>query len=123
MTHLLDVFVGLFDNWKGDLPFIHCYCFSKAEDIEADVKEVATKFCGAIVCYIYLTFAITTTQKRCESVLGCTLDSDKMEIFDVRDVAPKKRMLCISFQVPEVIAFSQKSSGKRSTNANEAVVC
>lgn len=36
----LDAFCGKFDFWEGPLPFIHCYCFSNAEDYEADVREV-----------------------------------------------------------------------------------
>lgn len=37
----LDVFPGKFDFWQGELPFIHCYCFSNAEDYEKDVLEVS----------------------------------------------------------------------------------
>lgn len=36
----LDVFPQQFDHWEGELPFIHCYCFSNAEDVEKDVLEV-----------------------------------------------------------------------------------
>lgn len=36
----LDVFRGKFDHWEGPLPFIHTYCFSNAEDFEADVRQV-----------------------------------------------------------------------------------
>lgn len=36
----LDVFRGKFDYWEGELPYVHCYCFSNAEDYEADVREV-----------------------------------------------------------------------------------
>lgn len=36
----LDAFPGQFDRWEGEMPFIHCYCFSNAEDVEKDVIEV-----------------------------------------------------------------------------------
>lgn len=79
----LDVFPGQFDHWEGELPFVHCYCFSNAEDsFEADVRA------------------------RAESVLGGKLDPERTSFHQVRDVAPKKVMMCLSFQLPEDIAFS-----------------
>lgn len=36
----LDAFPGQFDHWEGEMPFVHCYCFSNAEDVEKDVIEV-----------------------------------------------------------------------------------
>ncbi|TMW69017.1 hypothetical protein Poli38472_001173 [Pythium oligandrum] len=86
----LDVFVGKFDNWEGDLPYIHCYCFSNAEDVEKDVKE------------------------RAEAIMGGKLDPARTKFHQVRDVAPKKVMMCISFQLPEEIAFTaERRDAKR----------
>lgn len=37
-----DVFRGAFHgvDWPGPLPVVHCYCFSNADDMEADVMQV-----------------------------------------------------------------------------------
>ncbi|RLN94459.1 hypothetical protein BBJ28_00005392 [Nothophytophthora sp. Chile5] len=90
----LDAFPGQFDHWEGELPFIHCYCFSNAEDVEKDVKEVPhpAECCGF-----------------CEllgRIMGGELDPTTTSFHQVRDVSPKKVMMCISFQLPEAIAFS-----------------
>ena len=78
----LDVFrAGRFDYWQGTLPTVHCYCFSSEEDPKQDVK------------------------RRAEEILGTTIQ-DKIRI--VRDVAPNKVMLCVSFQIPTDWALSAK---------------
>jgi len=78
----LDAFVGAFDRatWQAPLPTVHCYCFSKAADPAADVIAIA------------------------EQTMGCTLVDPKVTV--VRDVAPQKLMLCLSFQVPDAVAWS-----------------
>ena len=43
---------------------------------------------------------------RVEAALGGVLDSPPV-IHTVRDVAPNKRMLCVSFQIPASIAFNR----------------
>ncbi|TDH74065.1 hypothetical protein CCR75_005925 [Bremia lactucae] len=78
----LDVFPGQFDHWEGELPYIHCYCFSNAKDVSNDVKE------------------------RAEVILKGKLDPERTSCHLVRDVAPKKVMVCLSFQLPETIAFT-----------------
>ncbi|DBA01967.1 TPA: hypothetical protein N0F65_006700 [Lagenidium giganteum] len=80
----LDVFPGKFDEWKGPLPTIHCYCFSTAEDPKKDVQE------------------------RAEKILGGHLIPETTQFHQVRDVAPKKVMMCISFQLPPHIAYSEE---------------
>ncbi|KAH7314613.1 hypothetical protein KP509_21G010700 [Ceratopteris richardii] len=77
----LDAFNGIFskERWKGKLPCIHCYCFMRAHESTADVLKFA------------------------ESVLGSTIVDPA--IWEVRDVAPNKVMLCISFDLPEDVAF------------------
>lgn len=47
----------------------------------------------------------TDIQHRVEAALGGPLDS-KLSIHDVRLVAPNKRMLCLTFHVPEAVAFA-----------------
>ena len=74
----LDVFVGAFDRarWAAPLPHCHCYCFSAADDPAADAVA------------------------RAEAALGCALPGARAVL--VRDVAPRKMMVCVSFQLPEV---------------------
>lgn len=47
--------------------------------------------------------------KRVESALGGPLD-EAPSIHCVRDVAPKKIMLCVSFRVPRAVAFAGRQS-------------
>ncbi|KAI8822562.1 guanine(37)-N1-methyltransferase [Fimicolochytrium jonesii] len=83
----LDAFRGLFHNREiisqDKLPIIHCHCFSKEEDPSADVI------------------------KRVEKVIGASLGSNLIEVHNVRNVAPNKEMLCISFRLPSEVAYAE----------------
>lgn len=90
----LDVFRGLYNDFPlldrksvklntPHLPRIHCYCFSKAEDRKADVIN------------------------RVESILSTSLQEGSYNVHDVRDVAPDKHMMCISFALPVDVAFTK----------------
>lgn len=76
----------------GQLPMIHVHCFStKSDDNVAEKKSI------------------------CEEIsrqLGCTIspETPDVSIWDVRDVAPKKRMFCASFRLPEEVAFREVES-------------
>jgi tRNA (guanine37-N1)-methyltransferase len=97
-VEFLDSFVGLFNQTStrpsnhNCLPFIHCYYFSKSNDLEKDTKEAM------------------------ERVLGCTLE-DEIEIRQVRNVAPGKEMMCIKFRLPEIVLFQEikERDGKTKT--------
>ena len=86
----LDEFKGIYDGKQQlipddkNLPVIHCHCFSRAENMEQDVIE------------------------RVESILGTTLGSRLIQVHNVRNVAPNKDMLCISFRLPKEVAFFKK---------------
>ncbi|KAL8709268.1 MAG: hypothetical protein Q9220_006011 [cf. Caloplaca sp. 1 TL-2023] len=70
------------------LPMIHVYCFSTKSD---DNKSEEVEIC-----------------KEISAQLGYRIDrpgSEEMQIWDVRDVAPKKRMFCASFRLPGEVAF------------------
>eukprot|EP00850_Spirogloea_muscicola_P016376 SM000132S26891 [mRNA] locus=s132:280597:283951:- [translate_table: standard] len=79
----LDVFNGLLSTscWRGELPMIHCYCFARSHETQADVV------------------------KRAESHLGGKISFPT--IHTVRDVAPNKIMLCLSFRLSPEVAFAQ----------------
>ncbi|CUE79897.1 tRNA methyltransferase 2, putative [Bodo saltans] len=60
-------------------PVVHCYTFSADEDVKKDaVRQV-------------------------EAVLGVSLDGFLEHVQDVRDVAPTKQMVCVSFRLPDAI--------------------
>ncbi|MCJ1280917.1 tRNA(m(1)G37)methyltransferase [Xylographa opegraphella] len=69
------------------LPMIHVYCFSTKSD---DNKAEAVKIC-----------------KEISSRIGFDIHphDEEVEIWDVRDVAPQKRMFCASFRLPPEVAF------------------
>jgi tRNA (guanine37-N1)-methyltransferase len=71
------------------LPMIHAYCFStKSEDNIAETQEICEEISRQ------LDFKMTP-------------DTPELQIYDVRDVAPKKRMFCASFRLPEEVVFRE----------------
>ncbi|NXJ07272.1 TRM5 methyltransferase, partial [Odontophorus gujanensis] len=64
------------------LPTVHCYGFSKHEDPARDIQERAEASLGA------------SLQGQCSTYL-------------VRNVAPNKEMLCITFQIPADVLYEQ----------------
>ncbi|KAJ3075440.1 tRNA(m(1)G37)methyltransferase, partial [Podochytrium sp. JEL0797] len=86
----LDAFWGLLHGHESDvppekLPMIHVHCFSTViDDLEGDVL------------------------KRAETHLGCSIPPENIvKIHRVRDVAPKKEMMCLSFRLPAEAAFGE----------------
>ncbi|KAK6183469.1 hypothetical protein SNE40_010945 [Patella caerulea] len=64
------------------LPSVHCYCFTKSVEPEKDVRE------------------------RAESILGMALPKDHV-IRYVRNVAPNKEMMCLTFKLfPDLVLAS-----------------
>ncbi|KFZ58503.1 tRNA (guanine(37)-N1)-methyltransferase, partial [Antrostomus carolinensis] len=64
------------------LPTVHCYGFSKHNDPARDIQE------------------------RAEASLGTSLDG-RCSTYLVRNVAPNKEMLCISFQIPADVLYKR----------------
>ncbi|KAL9952179.1 hypothetical protein ACROYT_G039394 [Oculina patagonica] len=84
-VEFVDVFQGLYSAHRhAALPTIHCYCFSKSQSPGEDAKE------------------------QVEKKLGSSLTS-QCSVHFVRDVAPKKVMVCVSFKLPESVAFADIS--------------
>ena len=91
----LDVFIGLYHGHEElfkphtsrKLPMIHVYCFSTKSD---DNKAEAIKICKAI-----------------SDRIGYQInpDDEDVKIWDVRDVAPQKRLFCASFRLPPEVVF------------------
>ncbi|CAL8582823.1 tRNA(m(1)G37)methyltransferase [Xanthoria parietina] len=82
----------LFHPYTGTkLPMIHVYCFSTKSDDnkieEAKIREEVGRQLG----YEFRG-----------------IEGAEMEIWDVRDVAPQKRMFCASFRLPAEVAFRER---------------
>uniref|UniRef100_A0A8D0H005 tRNA (guanine(37)-N1)-methyltransferase n=1 Tax=Sphenodon punctatus TaxID=8508 RepID=A0A8D0H005_SPHPU len=80
----LDVFPHLLDGepCSADLPTVHCYGFSKEDNPTQDIQERAEAFLGS------------SLKGRCSVHL-------------VRNVAPNKEMMCISFQLPPNVLYQK----------------
>lgn len=91
----LQNFIGLYRGQKSlfapyataKLPMIHVYCFSTKSD---NNKAEGIKICREI-----------SEQLKHEVRPG----DPEVKIWDVRDVAPQKRMFCASFRLPKEVAF------------------
>ena len=101
---------------------MHCYSFLRADETEDDVRKVCTAaarwgprfkshhFASHVHCRCstpppYPDSLVRAQQV--ESTLGGALQGMKMRI--VRDVAPNKEMICITFRVPD---FCRVSAGR-----------
>lgn len=107
----LDAFRGLYtpyadkiaDKSSIKLPTIHVHCFSKADDLENDVLE------------------------RVESIIGYPLRKQPdangksyiVKVYRVRDVAPKKEMMCVSFRLPYEVAFEEPGHAAKRVKTEE----
>jgi tRNA (guanine37-N1)-methyltransferase len=98
-TTFLPSFIGLYSEagipTNSPLPRIHVYCFSTKSD---DNVAEGQKICEEISNQLGFTFRPGSGEAEGE-----------VEIFDVRDVAPKKRMFCASFRLPIDIAYRKKA--------------
>lgn len=95
----LPSFIGLYAGHQelftpitdAKLPIIHVHCFSTKSD---DNKEEEMKICKGISEQI--GYAMKPGNIETEG---------EVEVWDVRDVAPLKRMFCASFRLPGEVAF------------------
>lgn len=102
----LPAFIGLYASHSNlftphtstKLPTIHVYCFSTKSD---DNKQEEIKICKEI-----------SQQIEYEMKPGDPDREAEVEIWDVRDVAPLKRMFCASFRLPGEVAFRQAAEQK-----------
>jgi tRNA (guanine37-N1)-methyltransferase len=94
-VEFLDAFTG--DEWQDsdgvehDKSFVvHCYCFSKTETNEAAMDDAVAQ---------------------CSKHLDCEIDvkRDIVNLHVVRDVAPRKLMVCVSFTLPPAMWHRRKT--------------
>ncbi|KAI9888644.1 MAG: tRNA(m(1)G37)methyltransferase [Vezdaea aestivalis] len=92
----LDAFRGIYKGHERlftpltdvKLPLIHVYCFSvKREDVEEEKREICAEVSARIGHDLFP-------------------DTPEVTVWDVRNVAPKKTMFCVSFRLPPEVAFS-----------------
>jgi len=91
----LPSFIGLYSDPEDQellppnlqMPMIHVHCFStKSGDNEAEKLKICHEISKLLLHVI-------------------TPETPETTIWDVRDVAPNKRMFCASFRLPEEVAF------------------
>lgn len=95
----LPFFIGLYagreelftPNTDAKLPIIHVHCFSTKSD---DNKEEEMKICKQV-----------SEQLGYEMKPGDIETEGEVQVWDVRDVAPLKRMFCASFRLPGEVGF------------------
>lgn len=90
-VEFLDALKGEFSTalWEGrELPLVHVYSFLQETEDYGDLR------------------------RKIEGHLGGSLDEDPQFCL-VRDVAPKKAMICSTFRVPRHIAYGDKQERKR----------
>eukprot|EP01112_Ceratiomyxa_fruticulosa_P004051 TRINITY_DN1439_c0_g2_i2.p1 TRINITY_DN1439_c0_g2~~TRINITY_DN1439_c0_g2_i2.p1 ORF type:complete len:448 (+),score=85.48 TRINITY_DN1439_c0_g2_i2:87-1430(+) len=85
----LDVFREL--NLKHR-PVIHCYGFTDAPDLHADILAQITQVLGKAPL--------------------------NPQVYEVRDVSPKKRMMCVSFNLPDDLTPLSSSGNNDNSNNN-----
>ena len=79
---------------KTKLPMVHVHCFSVKADDETPLNDV----CERIRKEIGVLLKPGDPEKE-----------DEVLIYDVRDVAPAKRMFCASFRLPREVAFAERA--------------
>ncbi|KAF2481427.1 Met-10+ like-protein-domain-containing protein [Neohortaea acidophila] len=92
-----------------EMPIIHVYCFSVKDELvlSESLKEEGTadEAIGSQSGAIESICAEISQQLKFEMKPGSIEDKGGVAVYDVRDVAPKKRMFCASFRLPEEVAF------------------
>ncbi|KAK4988132.1 tRNA(m(1)G37)methyltransferase [Elasticomyces elasticus] len=108
----LPSFIGLYQPSTRDLlppetpmPMVHVYCFStKSDDNVREGWEICKKISE------YLGYAMTPLVaadggRQAGPEHEMALAEGEVQIWDVRDVAPNKRMFCASFRLPREVAL------------------
>jgi tRNA (guanine37-N1)-methyltransferase len=119
-----DVFVGIFAR-AGRLrsetdivyPKIHTYCFSKTEALPAARVDVTERLLRTLELLPPADFAALPAgatdadylERGPEILARAAAVLPNLQVREIRDVAPRKLMLCVEFSLTEEIAFATSS--------------
>ncbi|KAK7969509.1 hypothetical protein PG988_008582 [Apiospora saccharicola] len=78
---------------EAKLPLVHVHCFALKSDDEVPLLDICDRL---------------TSELGVKMVPGDAEKPGEVSIYNVRDVAPAKRMWCASFRVPREIAFAAR---------------
>jgi tRNA (guanine37-N1)-methyltransferase len=78
---------------KTKLPMVHVHCFSVKADDETPLNDICERIRKEIGVLLKP---------------GDPENQGEVLIYDVRDVAPAKRMFCASFRLPSEVAFAAR---------------
>mmetsp|Transcript_4741 Transcript_4741/g.7964 ORF Transcript_4741/g.7964 Transcript_4741/m.7964 type:complete len:495 (-) Transcript_4741:65-1549(-) len=121
-TDFLDVFIGYNDKrnvtspHNDILPLIHVYAFSKCVDTPLTaVADVAERCAGVMRCPVadLGTLSIVNTTTASDNFMGeMRISQNQAKCYGhlVRNVSPKKVMVCLSFQLPSSVADAKPRS-------------
>jgi tRNA (guanine37-N1)-methyltransferase len=93
----LPAFIGVYRHAAiptgNPMPKVHVYCFAPKSD---EVEKINQEICDQISSLLKHPFKLGA-----DDILG------EVDVYDVRDISPKKRMFCASFMLPEEVAYRE----------------